>query len=119
MRKVFIVNLNDKVDLEKVQEFGKVVVMTSNYVRVDAPDFVYRLIRKHLIEATDSDYLLLSGNSALCSIVALYWFMKFGVVNALVWKAHKRTTSTRGTYEPLTITAVDINRIENSTPDQP
>ena len=112
MRKVYICNLNSKVDLVKASDFSpKVIPLTNGHIRIDTPNHIYNLIRKHLAESNEDDYLLLSGNAAVAGIISLLWMMKHGIVHFLVWKSYK------GAYEQLTIPSFDLLKTLENEPN--
>jgi hypothetical protein len=99
-RRVFIVNLNERVDIDTLTQYGKIEIMTTGYVKMGSMNFLFTKLWPQLEKASADDYLVMAGNSALCSIISTMWYKRFGICHLLI-----RNQSKDGTveYNPFTI----------------
>lgn len=69
----------------KAETFGALKWLTKGYVSFGSLDRLRADLAAKIIDMTrPDDFLLLSGNSALCSFAALLWFFHHGQVKLLV-----------------------------------
>jgi hypothetical protein len=82
--KVFISNLSGH-SYAKAESFGELKWLTKGYVSFGSLDRLkFQLADKITAYTKKEDYLLLSGNGALCVFASLIWYQHHGVVKLLV-----------------------------------
>lgn len=99
-RKCYIVNLNERVDFEKiVTEWGKPEILTTGYIKLNNLDFLFTRVWPKIEKSSPDDFLVMSGNSAVCAIVATIWYKYHGICHMLVRDQRRDVVS----YTPVTI----------------
>jgi hypothetical protein len=100
-RKCFIVNLNDQVELDVlVTDWGKPEILTTGYIKLHNLDFLFTRVWPKIVKASPDDFLVMSGNSAVCSVIALIWYKYHGICHMLV-RDQKRSGEV--SYYPVTL----------------
>lgn len=84
MAKVFVLN-DGGYDYSNASAFGEVVICSRGFVKKEI-SYCYRLLLKHLENATEDDYIVLSGLTSLCCVATAIMIERFGKVNFLIHK---------------------------------
>jgi hypothetical protein len=99
-RKCFIVNLNERVDIEHlVTEWGSPEILTTGYIKMHNLDFLFTRVWPKIAKSSPDDLLVMSGNSAVCAVVAIIWYKFHGICHMLVREQKKDSVI----YTPITI----------------
>jgi len=109
-RNIYITN-SFNYDFSKAKKYfsgsGKFITITSGRINIEKVKNLTISISSAIEDITIDDYLLLSGNIVVCSIVAALVFEKLGVLNLLIWDARKNC------YFNRTVNHTDYINIEN------
>lgn len=104
-KKVFVTNFAGH-DYTKAERFGDLVYLTRGYVDFNSLDRLKFRIAERLLDATDEDYLLFSGNSYISIIAAIIWYERFKKVKLLVHDFRKQGENE---YRESIITEKNVN----------
>jgi hypothetical protein len=85
MSNVWIVYEDKKRDYSAAEEFGEVKVIYSSINRDFDPEAAIQHARRTLRNYEEDDFLVMSGDPALCSICVCVVAEKFGVCKILSW----------------------------------
>jgi hypothetical protein len=116
--KVFISNLSGH-SYAKAESFGELKWLTKGYVSFGSLDRLkFQLADKITAYTKSQDYLLLSGNGALCVFAALIWFQHHGVVKLLVHDKKNDDAYRVIMFSPETlVTMFDLMGVDDGTRD--
>ena len=98
--RVFISNLGAH-DYTKVKKYGELVPITEGQVNIFHTDRLIANIKEKLLaeNATREDFLLLSGNALVSSLVLHEWLKKFGKARLLIYNAVSRDYELRDIFD--------------------
>lgn len=85
MPKVFIAN-QVALPYDSAKQFGDLVPVTRGYVKFDNIRELSNEILRSLYGSSSDDFLVLSGNNLVCSMVTHLWLEKHHEVNILHWE---------------------------------
>jgi hypothetical protein len=83
--KAWIVFEDKKRDYSAAEEFGEIKVIYSSINRDYDPESAIKHARRTLRDYEENDFLLMSGDPALCAICVCVVAEKFGVCKVLSW----------------------------------
>lgn len=83
MPKIYVTNYNPEFSYDLVHEYGDPVYMTQGFVPPADFSAVERKFTKFAEEATENDFLLLSGANILVAIAIAAWLRKHPNVSVL------------------------------------
>lgn len=83
--KVFIANRVSSIIYTSSDKYGEPVTITEGYVKFDNVYELSQRVARLLLTSSVSDYLVLSGNNLVCSMVFFLWMKRHGVCNILHW----------------------------------
>lgn len=89
MLKVYVTNFTGH-EYTDAKRFGELIYITNGYVTFNDLKEIERKVLEFVKQATKDDYLLLSGNSLLCSVATLIWTNYHKQCNILHWNGMKR-----------------------------
>ena len=93
MKNVFITNYVD-FDLDDAWKFiekkGSIIPITKGRINIFNIDNLVRKIKEKLVEITEDDWVIISGNPVVSSLVCSLIIQKFGKMNLLLWDARNR-----------------------------
>ena len=86
MPQIFAVHDNGH-DLSAAAKYGRVAFLFSREEKINvfAADLLVRTVRERLADATEDDYLVLTGNTIACCVAYSYLLKTFGRVNILIF----------------------------------
>jgi hypothetical protein len=87
--KVFIANQVSSIVYSDAEKYGDLQAVTNGYVKFENVQDLSHQIMKKLISSSIHDFLVLSGNNLVCSMVFFLWMRKHGVCNILHWDKDK------------------------------
>lgn len=88
-RKVFIANVSGH-DYTRAKRFGDLIGVTQRRVDITHTDRLELDVQSVLRNASDKDYLLVSGSPVVNALCIAYLLNKHGHVNMLFWDALER-----------------------------
>jgi hypothetical protein len=87
-KKVFIVNKSGH-DFKDARRFGEFVYLSEGKMDRYAITSVYREFSSYLNDSDESDYILLTGLTSMCSIACAIFAYKHGCLNLLLYKNNR------------------------------
>lgn len=84
-RTVYVSNFQPDKNFQSAEKFGEVVYMSKGFIDLKNITKVRKIFERWLEEATQEDYIILTGPAVINALVIMLWFNKFGYVNILSW----------------------------------
>lgn len=104
-RKVFVANYAGH-DLSSATKYGRLEFLTEGrHINIFDTDGLLLELRHKLQNAKENDFLLLSGSPVINSLATMIIFLKFGVINYLIFNSKSRQ------YVARTITEIQIQGV--------
>jgi len=82
--KVYVTN-NSGYPYEKAERFGELIFLTRGYMYYNKIDEVIKKLGNIIDEASEDDYLCLSGNNFICALAFHLWAKEHQICRVLHW----------------------------------
>ena len=93
MKNIFVTNYID-FDLDDAWQYaekgGSILPITKGRINIFNVDNLIRKIKAKLVQMTTDDWLIISGNPVVSSLVCSLVAQRFGKINLLLWDARNR-----------------------------
>lgn len=89
VNRVYVTN-NSGYPYDKAKEYGELVFLTRGYMYYNDIDDIIKKIGNIISEASEDDYLCLSGNNFICALALHLWSNNKGICKILHWDQDTR-----------------------------